>query len=173
LSHPILVPILFSATLNAACCSKTCLAQRPQPNDCYNLLPTAQVVHRTHIYLLVCSSSLVLPTPRWFRRSSWGRPCRGQVRRPAALAPYLHSGVGGGGGFAIGIASMPSASASALSRRLSGGGVGRRLWRRLLRLDALTKFEFSNLYRSTCSLHVQRPGCPCSTETVSRVCKLL
>jgi disulfide bond formation protein DsbB len=35
--------------------------------------------------------------------------------------------------------------------------VGRRRWGRLLwlRLDTLTIFEFLNLYRSTCSLHVK------------------
>ncbi len=133
LFHPILVPIRFSAMQLVA--RKSCLAQ---PNDCYNAAtfhyPPCQCTRRSPstcilVYLLVHSSSLALPTPRLFRRSGWGRPCRGQVRCPAAPTPHLHSGAGEGGwGSAIGIASTlwasASASASASSRRLSGGGVG-------------------------------------------------
>jgi hypothetical protein len=68
LSHPILVPILFSAMQLVA--RKSCLAQ---PNDCYISLPTVHTPfakhNAAHVYLLVHSSSLTLPTPRLFRRS--------------------------------------------------------------------------------------------------------
>jgi hypothetical protein len=137
---------------------KFCLAQ---PNDCYISLPTAHAVHRAQQYLLVHSSSqaLALPTPRRFqvRRSGWGRPGSGQVRGPPPPRRTCAAGRE--------VGALTSASPLCLRHQ-------RRCRRRCCccqaeavaeaavavhwrLLDALTKFEFSNLYSSTCSLHVQ------------------
>jgi hypothetical protein len=116
LSDPILVPIRFSKSCQ-------CLAQS---NDCYISLPTvhsAHAVHRAHVYLLVNSSSLALPTLRLFRRSGWGRPGRGQVTvcGAAAPTPHLHSGERGSMGASTpGPSALASASASSRRSELDG-----------------------------------------------------
>jgi hypothetical protein len=123
LSHPILVPIRFSA-MQLVARKPAWLSPMNATLPFMILVPPAQALHRAHVTLLVHSSSLALPTPRRFRRSGWGRPGRGQVRGLDAPAPHLHSGEGSWGS-AMGITSTPSALASASSLLLSGGGGGK------------------------------------------------
>jgi hypothetical protein len=139
---------------------KSCLAQHNYSYiskffSRYTVVPTAHAVHRAHVYILVHSSSLAL-SPAGLGKAAGAGPAGARFAAPPPPRPTCTAGRGAealpGGhrhrldAFGVGVGVCIAAAA-----------VGRRRWRRRLWLwlDSLTKFEFSNLYYSTCSLHVQ------------------